>query len=64
MKRLPYEVQCDACDHRWTAAYLPMDRRAFVRIAKNLHCPMCGAGARKIFPLTLAKVRAGSMQTG
>jgi len=47
--RSPFNVQCDKCQHVWTAAWLPMEARTFAKVTARLHCPSCGNGPKEIF---------------
>lgn len=45
----PFNVRCAACEHVWTAAWLPIEAMKFATLTKNLHCPNCGNGPKKIY---------------
>jgi hypothetical protein len=47
--RQPLTVRCGACDHRWVAAYLPMEMATVARVLKCMCCPSCGESSRRIF---------------
>lgn len=47
-ERTPQHVQCLECQHRWVAAYLPMEVGAFARLVKGMCCPMCAATSDKV----------------
>lgn len=53
-KKRPFWASCTECGHVWTAAYLPMEMRAFSKLTKALHCPNCAAGSNKITPAAQA----------
>ena len=40
-------VRCGKCEHKWLAAYLPMELEKVARIMRRLSCPKC-AEIRKI----------------
>jgi len=39
-------VYCKGCDFAFVAAYLPMDMDGFLKIMKNIHCPICAVDAK------------------
>lgn len=39
----PFWARCRACDHRWIAAYVPMNITTFAKLVKTARCPKCGA---------------------
>lgn len=49
--RSPQWVQCKPCGHRWVGLYLPMPARDAAVVMGALRCPMCAAGADKVFPI-------------
>lgn len=49
-ERKPFWAKCKPCGAIWEAAYLPMNLTDFGKLAQHLHCPKCGADARKITP--------------
>lgn len=42
-------VHCGECQHRWVAAYLPMEMSKMGRLLKGLRCPKCVGDPKKIF---------------
>lgn len=46
----PFWAKCEPCGHIWPCAYLPMDMKDSAKLMKKLHCPMCGADAKRITP--------------
>jgi len=44
----PQHVRCADCGHVWIGLYLPQPISTAAKIMKNLCCPMCGAGAKRI----------------
>ena len=47
-EKRPFWAKCDECQHCWAAAYLPMEMGLAGKLLKRLHCPMCGAGPKRI----------------
>ena len=45
----PFDVRCGACEHKWSAAYIPMELGNFAKLIKGLSCPMCGQDSSKLF---------------
>lgn len=48
--RSPQWVRC-TCGHQWIGLYLPMLAREAAKVMGRLTCPMCAAGADKVFPI-------------
>lgn len=48
--REPQYVKCKNCNHVWIGLYLPMIARDAAKVMGALCCPMCAAGADKVFP--------------
>lgn len=44
----PQQVKCADCNHVWIGFYLPQPISIAAKIMKNLCCPMCGAGSKRI----------------
>lgn len=44
----PQHVKCADCDHVWIGLYLPQPISVAAKMMKNLCCPKCGAGAKRI----------------
>lgn len=44
----PQQVKCADCNHVWVGFYLPQPIMTAAKIAKNLTCPMCGAGSDRV----------------
>lgn len=47
--RQPVSVRCEVCEHKWVAAYLPLEISKYVRIMRGMRCPMCAANAKHIY---------------
>lgn len=45
----PFVVRCEECEHRWTAAYTPMELGKMAKLLTGVSCPMCGASSKHIF---------------
>lgn len=47
--KTPSTAKCRQCNHSWTGFYVPMELGRMALLLKNIQCPLCGAGADKIF---------------
>jgi hypothetical protein len=47
-EKKPFWAKCAECGHCWPAAYTPIELGLIGKMLKRLHCPMCGADARKL----------------
>jgi len=47
--RTPHRVRCRPCGHVWIGFYLPLAIKDATKIMGKLTCPMCAAGADKIY---------------
>jgi Zn finger protein HypA/HybF involved in hydrogenase expression len=44
----PMSVRCADCAHIWVGLYLPQPISIAAKLMKNLTCPKCGAGSKRI----------------
>jgi len=44
----PQQVKCADCEHVWIGFYLPQPISVAAKMMKNICCPKCGAGAKRI----------------
>lgn len=45
---MPQNVQCAECLHVWIGFYLPQPISVVAKQMKNLTCPKCGTGSKRI----------------
>ena len=44
----PQNVVCHECNHVWVGMYLPQPISVAAKMMRNLTCPKCGTGSKRI----------------